>query len=126
MARIWQHAGGREQRKNMTIPDLPSVTLLVVETFESLKIAYRIGGPLASSASGVPRASIDADLVADVRNEHADPITARLQPSFYVSPQMIREAVRNRGSFNLLHIASGFKVDVSVVKDRPFDRQAFS
>jgi hypothetical protein len=39
---------------------------------------------------------------------------------------MIREAVRHRGSFNVLHVATGFKVDVFVVKDRQFDRQAFA
>jgi hypothetical protein len=126
MAQTWQHGGGREQGERMTIPDLPVVTLFVLDAFESLKIPYRIGGSLASSAMGVPRASIDADLVADVRNEHADPLAARLQPAFYASPKMIREAIRNRGSFNLLHIASGFKVDVFVVKERPFDRQAFA
>jgi hypothetical protein len=119
-------AGEKSQEERMATQELSQVTLVVIQAFEALNIQYRIGGSLASSALGVPRASIDADLVADVRIEHADPLAACLQPSFYASANMIRDAVRQRGSFNVLHISTGFKVDVFVVKDRPFDRQAFA
>ena len=110
----------------MTAPDLPAVTLFVIQELEKLDVSYQVGGSLASSALGVPRATLDADLVADIGEEHAQPLAASLGPAFYVSAEMICEAVRHRSSFNVLHIASGFKVDVFVLKDRPFDRQAFA
>ena len=110
----------------MNAPDLPRITLRVIEVFDLLQIPYRIGGSLASSALGVPRATLDADLVADLRLPHAEPLATALQSDFYVSVAMIREAVRGCGSFNLLHLASGFKVDVFVLKNRAFDRQAFA
>src|SRR3990170_1933881 len=105
--------------------DLPGVTLRVIRALEQLRIQFQIGGSLASSALGVPRSTLDADLVADMLPGHADSLAALLQPDFYVSVPMIRDAVRARSSFNVLHSTSGFKVDVFLVKDRPFDRQAF-
>ena len=43
-------------------------------------------------------------------------------PEFYVSLDAARQAVRDRGSFNIIHPSSGFKVDVFVQKRRPFDQ----
>jgi len=48
-----------------------AVTLLVVEALEALGVPYLIGGSLASAVHGVARATVDADLVADLRPEHA-------------------------------------------------------
>jgi hypothetical protein len=39
---------------------------------------------------------------------------------------MIAEAIQNRSSFNLIHLATMFKVDIFVNKDRPFDRSQFA
>jgi len=48
----------------MRTPDIIEVTLKVIEVFKKLKIAYHIGGSLASSAFGVARATLDIDIVA--------------------------------------------------------------
>ena len=50
--------------------DILDVTLLVAETLERLEVPYVVGGSLASSFHGIPRATIDADLVAALRPEH--------------------------------------------------------
>jgi hypothetical protein len=39
---------------------------------------------------------------------------------------MIRDAVARRASFNLIHLNSGFKIDVFVQKDRPYDREVLA
>jgi hypothetical protein len=36
---------------------------------------------------------------------------------------MIQEAIRRRGSFNLIHLETMFKVDIFIPKARPFDQQ---
>jgi hypothetical protein len=38
----------------------------------------------------------------------------------------VRQAVRDRFTFNILHPGSGFKIDVYVLKDEPFQQSAFS
>ncbi len=96
-----------------------SVALQVARVFEALGLRYLIGGSLASSLHGVPRSSHDADLVAEVPGRLADDIAKRLEPEFYVDSEMIRDAARRGGSFNVIHDHSGFKVDVFVLTRDP-------
>ena len=46
--------------------DLLAVTLTVTTALERCGVNYSVGGSLASSFSGEPRASIDADIVVDL------------------------------------------------------------
>jgi len=55
------------------------VTLEVVRAFESLEVPYLLGGSLASSFYGIPRATHDADLVADLAIRHVRPLVAALK-----------------------------------------------
>lgn len=105
--------------------DIIGVTIKVVRVFEKLGIAYHIGGSLASSAFGIARSTLDVDIVADIRLDQASLIEELLKAEFYIDAEMIRDAVERQSSFNLIHLGTMFKVDVFVLKDRPFDRQAF-
>lgn len=98
-------------------------TLEVIKVFDGLGIPYLIGGSLASSIHGKSRATLDADLLADVKQEHVPQLVAQLGADFYVDTGAIESALRHRTSFNLINFKSGFKVDVFVVRGRPFDRQ---
>jgi len=93
------------------------VTLLVAQTLVRLDIPYLVGGSLASSLHGTPRATQDVDLVAAVRHEHVAGLVAALEGAFYIDAEMIREAIGRRTSFNLIHLASLLKVDVFVARD---------
>lgn len=103
------------------ISEQMTVTLLVIDALEKLNVRYLIGGSLASALYGMPRATLDADLVADLRLEHAEPLARALTNAFYVDAEMIREAIRQQRSFNVIHFATAFKVDVFVRKNRAFD-----
>lgn len=98
----------------------------VADAFEALGVSYRVGGSIASSALGVARSTLDIDLVADLRAAHVAPFVLRLQADYYVDADMIHDAIRRRGSFNVIHLATMMKVDVFVVGARPFDREAFA
>ncbi len=102
-----------------------AVTLLVIEVLERLNVPYLIGGSLASAVHGVARATVDTDLVADLHLEHAVPLAQALSDMFYVDVESIRDAIRRRSSFNLIHLETMFKVDVFVRKQRPFDQAQF-
>lgn len=105
--------------------DLRAALDPVADALEALGVTYRVGGSVASSALGVGRSTLDIDLVADLRLEHVDPFVERLSSDYYVDAEMIRDAIRRRSSFNVVHLASMMKVDVFVLKTREFDRQAF-
>lgn len=95
----------------------------VIEALEELGVPYHIGGSVASSIYGILRATIDADLIADLRLEHAKPLANRLQSDYYIDEDMIRDAIRHRSSFNLIHLDTMLKVDVYIPKSRPFDQE---
>jgi hypothetical protein len=108
----------------------PEAEAILVEGFrrmtpqEKLGAAYLLDGSLASSLHGIPWATQDADLVADLRVEHIAPLIAELGSAFYADDQAMRKAVRQARSFNLIHLASMFKVDVFVAGDDPLVREA--
>lgn len=110
-----------------SVPDvylLPAL-LPVVEALESLGIPYRIGGSVASSVHGLPRATNDFDLVADIRSDQVEPLCQLLADRYYAEPLMLAEAVRLQSCANFLHFATAYKVDLFVRRRAPFDVQAF-
>ena len=106
----------------MTLPEPMRVTLIVTEALESLDIAYLIGGSLASTVHGIGRATMDADILADLQLAHLEPIFRSLGGVFFVDEEAIRFAVSKRGSFNIIHKETMFKVDIFVQKGGEFDR----
>lgn len=100
-----------------------TVTALVVSTLESLGVPYVIGGSMASAVYGMARATMDVDIVVDLRVEHVNPLVERLGSDFYADPLSIREAIAVRASCNLIHLPTMFKVDLFVVGLRSWDGQ---
>ncbi len=103
--------------------DILSAMIPVIDAFEELGVAYYIGGSVASLAHGMYRTTADVDLVADLHLEHARPLKRLLQDTYYIDEDMIRDAIRHRSEFNLLHLDTMFKVDVFIPKTRPFDQE---
>jgi hypothetical protein len=97
-----------------------NVTMQVTDVLDRLGVPYVIGGSIASSVYGPPRATQDVDVVADFKDEHISPFVAALQADFYLDEAAVREAVRRRWSFNVIHFQTTLKVDVFVAKqDQP-------
>jgi hypothetical protein len=94
----------------------------IVEVFERLHIPYIVTGSVAAMAYGEPRLTNDIDIVAGIGKEH---ISSLLQAfpytEYYISEEMIREAIRNQSQFNIIHPTSGLKVDIIILRDTPFD-----
>jgi hypothetical protein len=112
-----------QSNKRPMDPEPIVVTLLVVDVLESLQVPYFVVGSLASAVYGVTRATMDADLVADLRTGHAEPLAHGLGNAFYADPDTIRDAILRRSSFNVIHLATAFKVDMFVCRDQPYDRE---
>lgn len=96
---------------------------IVAEFFESEGISYRVVGSMASMAYGEPRFTNDVDIVAALTSENVPALCAAFPaPDYYVSESAAREAVLKRRQFNIVHPASGLKVDVIVPPDTAFAR----
>ena len=107
------------------LPEPTAVTLKVIDTLEAIGIPYLIGGSFASSIHGIARMTADVDLVADLNMEQVDRLVRALETEFYVDAEAIQDAIRRHESFNLVHLATMFKVDIFVLKRRPFDEAQF-
>ena len=87
-----------------------------------------VAGSFASSAHGMPRATQDVDLVIDPPSPAAlDTLIRSMAPEqYYVDLEAARDALRRRSMFNVVDLASGWKVDLILRKDRPFSRDEFA
>lgn len=110
----------------MSSSDLFQAMAAVLRALDEMGVPHYVGGSVASSALGLPRTTIDADLVAVLKLGHVEGLVTRLTGDFYVSGPMIRDAIRRESCFNLIHLATMFKVDVFVAKSRLFDQSALS
>ena len=90
------------------------VALSVIRALEDLGASAWIGGSLASSIFGIPRATQDADIVADLPLEMARPLVERLGDGFYADAEQIASGIERRASFNVIHLATMFKVDIFI------------
>ena len=111
---------------HLSPPDALAALTPIVDILERLGVRYHIGGSLASSAYGRPRATADVDLVAELRTEQVGALVQQLQGRYYVEQAAVREAVQTRRSFNCIHLDTMIKVDVFVPEDRHFDAQEMS
>lgn len=98
----------------------------IVAVFEDLHISYFVTGSVAAMAYGESRLTNDIDIVADIREQHIpDLLNAFPIQKFYISEEMIRNAIRCKGQFNIIHPRSGLKIDVIIKKNTPFDEHRF-
>ena len=97
---------------------------LVTDLLDQLGVAWALGGSFASSLHGVARTTMDADVVADLGLGHVVPLATGLGDRFYMDVNTAAFAVRTRGSFNVIDRDTAFKIDLFVVGERPWDREA--
>lgn len=102
--------------------ELLTIAGLVAAVLEQLRIEYALGGAVAGSILGEPRATNDLDLVADIREADVDTLLDALETAgFYVPRAAARDAVESRRSFNIVHHTTAMKVDIFVAGRTPLD-----
>ncbi len=80
-------------------------------------------GSLATVFYGEPRFTNDIDIVVGLTaGRIAELCAAFPSPDFYVSPEAAVRAVAQRSQFNVIHPASGLKLDLIVPPDTEFNR----
>jgi hypothetical protein len=97
----------------------------LLEILDRSEIPYSIGGSVASSTHGIPRTTMDVDLVADIKPDQVDELVRVLQPEFYAETTMIQEALQRGRSFNLIHYGTAYKFDVFPLRRDDYSRTEF-
>lgn len=94
---------------------------LAIETLERLEIPYALVGSFASGAWGESRFTQDIDIVVDLQPDQVVLLCEAFSPpKFYVSGAAAQEAVQQRGQFNVIHPASGNKIDFLIAGTTPW------
>lgn len=106
-----------------TINDVIQVLIPLIEVLEQFEIDYYIGGSVASSAYGISRPTQDADVIADIHRHHIALLVKLLESDYYIDADMIRDAIRRRSSFNIIHLDTMLKIDIFIPKAHPFAQQ---
>jgi hypothetical protein len=102
--------------------DSVELAVRVIAVLEDLGISYQVGGSFASSIHGIPRLTQDLDLVIDLAPDQVPLFASRFQEDFYLDIEAIQSAIARRRSFNLIHLSSGFKIDLFPRGTTAFDR----
>ncbi len=97
----------------------------VIDVLEELNIPYMITGSVASMAYGEPRMTLDMDVVADFSIDNAEKFCQKFNEDFYKDLDMILEAIREQGHFNIIHAPSGSKVDFYQLRNDILSQQMF-
>ena len=98
---------------------------LLLSKLDECEIPYMITGSFASNIHGVPRATQDADVVIETDRRTLERFLESLGPSFYWSMEAAMDALGRERMFNVVHLETGFKVDLIIRKSRPFGRVEF-
>ena len=92
--------------------DVASALRALTDALDRLNMRYLIGGSIASSARGTPRATMDVDLLARMPPDAASRLPEQLGPDWYADAEAIRRALSLERPFNVIHKPSGEKFDL--------------
>lgn len=108
----------------MIDPRLLDALAPLAKAFETLGVDYQVGGSLASSVHGVPRSSLDVDVLAALPVSKVSALVETIEGSYYISRTRAADAVERETSFNVIHLATMFKVDIFIARSHRFRRSS--
>ena len=98
-------------------PPLAAIAALL----DTAGIPYMVVGSFASAYHGNPRTTYDLDLVIDPSLAQLETLVRAIDPeTYYVDLDVARDAFHRRGMFNVIEIATAWKIDLVIRKARPF------
>lgn len=98
----------------------------IVAALDAAGIAHMLTGSFASSYHGSPRATQDIDLVIEADAERLRAFARSLPPAeYYVDEDAAVESLSDESQFNVVDLATGWKIDLIIRKSRPFSVEEF-
>jgi hypothetical protein len=99
---------------------------IVSERLEAALIPFMLTGSFAMAYYGQPRMTRDLDLVVSLGEEDVHRVVAAFSPDFYIDADDARAAILTQRLFNLMHNATGIKVDLIVRKSAEYRKVEFA
>lgn len=101
------------------------VLRIVVKRLESAGIPYMITGSIAANFYTTPRMTRDIDIVMEVEEKDTEILFSLFFNDFYVNKDSIKNAIRTKQIFNIIHNEGIVKVDFIIRKDSNYRKIEF-
>ncbi len=101
------------------------VLRIVINRLESAGLRYMVTGSIAANFYTIPRMTRDIDIVIELQEEDIQKFHSLFSSNFYVEQESIKNALNERGSFNIIHTEGIVKVDFIVRKETEYRRLEF-
>lgn len=86
----------------------------IADALDAMSVQWAVGGSIASSVYGEPRATNDIDVIATLSEKQARSLVVQLGDDFYANEDSAADAVRRRSCFNVIDNHSLVKIDIFV------------
>jgi uncharacterized nucleotidyltransferase DUF6036 len=98
----------------------------LTSAFDRTGIAYMLTGSFASAYYGASRSTQDIDLVIEATPTQLELLVRQLPAEhYYVDLPAALEAHRRQSLFNVIDLATGWKIDLIIRKARAFSEEEF-
>jgi len=98
---------------------------IVSDRLQQAQVRFMLTGSFAMAFYGRPRMTRDLDIVVAMDESHVRPVVSALSQEFYIDADDVRSAVVAQRLFNLMHLATGIKVDLIVRKSSEYRQVEF-
>jgi hypothetical protein len=106
----------------VTLEDLLSH---LAPALDRARMPYMLTGSVASSAHGIPRSTLDLDIVIAPTREQVYALIQQFASSqYYADEQQALQALANRSQFNIIDLSSGWKMDFIIAEESEYGRTA--
>lgn len=110
---------------NPTVKEQKEFLARLIAALDKTGIPYMITGSVGSSIFGEPRATRDVDIIILPTERRLRAFIQEVSTDYYVSLDAALEALQNRFMFNVIDGATGWKADLIVCKNKPYEKQKF-
>ncbi|MEJ7624728.1 MAG: DUF6036 family nucleotidyltransferase [Pyrinomonadaceae bacterium] len=114
----------------MTLPANDLIPIRILHEFtarlESLGVRYMLTGSMAMFAYSIYRYTADIDIVLDLASGQVSRLVEAFEQDYYIARESAYRAVASERMFNVINIATGFKVDCVIRKSNAFQKNAFN
>jgi hypothetical protein len=99
----------------------------IIGALDQAAIPYMLTGSFASAYYGVPRSTQDIDLVIEATPAQLRTFVQSLpSKEYYADLEAALAARRQQSLFNVIDLATGWKIDLIIRKSRAFSQEEFS
>lgn len=100
--------------------DIDELMTIVTKALAEVGVPYMVTGSMATIFYGEPRFTTDIDILVDLKPSQVRPLREQFAESdYYLSEEAALLAIRHGQLFNIIHPASGLKVDLIVAGSNP-------